>query len=154
MRASAKAKQKFNPSSRPRLSANRSWSIVYDDVFLDEAQDPDLPMWHRLYCYARDRSNGIGHAQFGPKELSELLGTSKENLAKVIRKAKAKGRITDESSAHCIVLPGHVQYKGNGAQSCITCGIGGGVVERLSSQDNQVVPGGQPTLALIRHDVA
>jgi hypothetical protein len=115
---------KSTRSRRPPLDNRRSWSQVFDDVFLEQANDTSEVLWRRVAAFGMAMSNGIGHAEFRRGELVELLGVKEPHrVYEAIATAKKRGAISNNSSSACLVIPEHRQRRGNQATECRTHGL-------------------------------
>ncbi|MCX9191753.1 hypothetical protein C3Y87_10060 [Carbonactinospora thermoautotrophica] len=83
----------------------------------------------RVFFAAVARANRIGHAEFGPGELADWLGSfdrsgvwtpaHKSTVSKAIAQAKSLELVAKDSSARCLVLSSHVfQKAGRGSFGC------------------------------------
>jgi hypothetical protein len=92
--------------------------------------DPDLPLWYRVATLGVERRNDIGHAEFDPGEVRQLLVDQRtgviptaSSVSRAIARAKEKGYLAEESSVRCIVTRIGVQG-GNSTTYCRFHGIG------------------------------
>lgn len=77
----------------------------------------------RVHFAALGWANQIGHAEFGPGELAQLLGIghgrpADKATAKAIAAAKEVGLVSPESGQRCLVLPSTLFQKGKGSVVC------------------------------------
>ncbi len=75
------------------------------------------------------RVNQLGHAEFGPGQLREELGTvdvvtgaitpvSASTVSRALRQARDEGYLHRDSSARCLVVPSLLVDCGTGGASC------------------------------------
>jgi len=113
------------------FGANQRWLAVSDNYNKRLAGITDFPLYVRLVFLAQSRMNRIGHAEFASGELEALLPTldkksgelrspSQNTICKAVRKAIDNGSLSPESSARCLVIPGHDAQRS--AKASIRCG--------------------------------
>lgn len=118
------------------MSAPATWIGLWQAPYMERANDPELPDWARVEFAMYGRAGGSdGHAPFAPGELREVLrrvdkatGTltaaTTQGVARAIRTAKAKGAVGPESTARCLVVPGHHYRTGPSVSTCSAHGSG------------------------------
>lgn len=105
-----------------------------------EAKDPRLPLAVRIRAAAVARAGRVGHAQFRPGELQELVGApSPSALSKGIARAKELELIHLDSRARCLVLA-HWEWQSGHRKGPVDCLIHD---KRFPSRGNVVAPTGQ-----------
>ncbi|WP_153176031.1 hypothetical protein [Streptomyces sp. E2N171] len=134
------------------FGANQRWLAVSDNYNKRLAGITDFPLYVRLVFLAQSRMNRIGHAEFASGELEALLPTldkksgelrspSQNTICKAVRKAIDNGSLSPESSARCLVIPGHDAQRS--AKASIRCDwhgvqrVWGGAVEPVAAEKPQ-----------------
>ncbi|MGW5396733.1 hypothetical protein [Streptomyces sp. NPDC003952] len=87
------------------------------------AADTDNPMWLRIWFLAMADANRLGHAEYGPTELPEILNTTPATVRKAIREAKARELIRPESKSRCVVVSTLLRKTSQNGSTCTTHGI-------------------------------
>lgn len=95
----------------------RGWSKHYQQVWLERASDPRLPMYIRVAAAAYGRHRRNGHAPFDENELATLVGTDsttglikavdRNNLQRAIRRAVELDLLGQGSRIRCLIVPAH-----------------------------------------------
>lgn len=93
------------------------------------AKDDRLPRAIRVHFAALGYGNRIGHAEFGPGELAQVLdighGRAADKAAdKAVAAAKALGLVGPDSGLRCLTLPHTLFQKGKGTIECKYHGVG------------------------------
>ncbi len=94
-----------------------------------DARDSFFPRAARVKFAAQGWANKSGHAGFSPGALAKILGkdgvpTTPQVVSNAIRAAKARGTISPESRAHCLVVNHDQASQGFGRQGCPVHGLG------------------------------
>ncbi|WP_433373858.1 hypothetical protein ACQPZX_02730 [Actinoplanes sp. CA-142083] len=109
---------------------NRPWGALSVMECQRRAKDPRHPLVYRVHFAAIGWANQIGHAEFGPGELSQHLKDeggkplNATSLSRVLGKARDLDLVAPSSQARCLVLAHHVfQKERYGNRYCKTHGI-------------------------------
>ncbi|MGN9917662.1 hypothetical protein [Micromonospora palomenae] len=88
------------------------------------ARDESInPRAFRVHFAALGWANQIGHAEFGPGDLAQMLGIGYGRAAdkaadKAVAAAKSMGLVGPDSGLRCLTLPGTMFQKGKGSVDC------------------------------------
>ena len=105
------------------MSVQNSYGMHYQAVWRERgagrAPNPTMPVWIRVGALAFGCHRRNGHANFGPGEIAEILGTpgnplSASSVSNAIKLAKNAGWIANESNSRCLVVPPHAVQGGLG----------------------------------------
>ena len=112
------------------FGAGRPWGAVSVLEYRRKAKDPRHPLVYRLHFAAIGRANCIGHAEFGPGELSRILSgedgqpANASSVSRAIRSGLDLDLVAPGSRARCLVLGHHAFRKERfGGRDCKTHGI-------------------------------
>jgi hypothetical protein len=112
------------------FGGNRPWSALSVTEYRRMARDPRHMLVYRVHFAAIGWANLIGHAEFGPGELSQHLKDeggkplNATSLSRVIRQARDLDLVAPSSRARCLVLGHHVFQKERfGTRYCKTHGV-------------------------------
>jgi hypothetical protein len=121
------------------MSFQNPWGIHHQAVWKERAAsraaNPSLDNWIRVAALAFGCHRRNGHANFGPGEIAEILGTpgkplSAPAVSNAIKLAKSAGWIAKESNARCLVVPPHAVGGGLGHPDD-RCAVHGAAVRTL-----------------------
>lgn len=110
------------------------WIRGFQSQLTEAARNPDLPGLMRLEKAVLGRSDAAGHAQFGPGELAEILSTVNRNtgvasamddaqLKRLIKKAKACGIVSEDSTRRCLRRASHMWTGGRPGSDRSDCPV-------------------------------
>lgn len=114
------------------MSAFRTWSRQYQDVWLERTADRSLPAWLRVAFLAYGSHRANGHAPFEDGDVGLMLGSvdrttgeirpaDKANVQRAIRNAVKAGWLAEGSSSRCLIVPGHAIEGGLGGKPHDPC---------------------------------
>lgn len=69
--------------------------------------NPGLPRWAQVWCWAWANADEHGHARTAHGELRRALGSSAQAVSAAIADARRRGLLDPTSSSRCLVLVGH-----------------------------------------------
>ncbi|WP_199853752.1 hypothetical protein [Plantactinospora sp. BB1] len=100
------------------------FGAIHQPEYRRMAKDERIsPRAFRVHFAALGWANQIGHAEFGPGELAQVLGIGCGRQAdkaadKAVTAAKTMGLVLPESGLRCLVLPYTLFQKGKGTVVC------------------------------------
>lgn len=112
------------------VDRNNPASFHYHSVWQERARDTDLALWLRVAALAFANHKRNGHATFASGEVVKMLGKPKSDVYHAIKKAIAKGWISRESKAQCLVVPPHAVTGGGDGNANDRCVVHDGRVRK------------------------
>jgi hypothetical protein len=100
------------------------FGAIHQPEYRRMAKDERInPRAFRVHFAALGWANQIGHAEFGPGELAQVLGigcgrTADRAANKAVAAAKGMGLVLPESGLRCLALPYTLFQKGKGSLVC------------------------------------
>lgn len=101
-----------------------SWSIHYQQPWIDQAGNKRAPMALRVTWLAYGNHRANGHANFAQQEVANALGkfddtgtfnpADRRTVSRAIRQAIDWGLLAEGSGALCLIVPAHRQTGGPG----------------------------------------
>ncbi|MEU2611815.1 hypothetical protein ABZ570_09565 [Micromonospora sp. NPDC007271] len=113
--------------SRFKFAGN--FGAIHQPEYRRMAGDPNInPRAFRVHFAALGWANQIGHAEFGPGELAQILGIGYGRAAdlaanKAVTAAKGMNLILPQSGLRCLVLPHTLFQTGKGSVVCKFHGV-------------------------------
>ncbi|MFD6640303.1 hypothetical protein ACFWDN_31305 [Micromonospora chalcea] len=113
--------------SRFKFAGN--FGAIHQPEYRRMARDENInPRAFRVHFAALGYANQIGHAEFGPGELAQILGIGCGRPAdkatdKAVAAAKQMGLILPASGIRCLVLPHSLFQTGKGTTYCRFHGV-------------------------------
>lgn len=107
-----------------RINFAGNWGGIHQPEYRRLAKDEKTgPRYTRVHFAALGYANQIGHAEFGPGELAQVLDIGHGRQAdiaanKAVIQAKNAGLVAPESGLRCLVLPHYMFQTGKGTVEC------------------------------------
>lgn len=103
-----------------RINFAGNWGGIHQVEYRRMASNEKTgPRFTRVHFAALGYANRIGHAEFGPGELAQVLGIGVGRAAdKAVKQAKDAGLVGKDSGTRCLVLPHTMFQTGKGSAEC------------------------------------